>query len=247
MLKIKVLGISGSPRDGNSMYLLKEALNSTKEVDPSIVETEIYSVKGKRFNPCLHCYSCQDKLNGECAIKDNFQELRDKWTDADVIIYSIPVYHMGIPGQLKCFIDRLGNSLNSYYNHIYGEKGLMKSMKVIGSIAQGKHIFSGQEHALTDLINHTLLTGSIPVSGDLWEAYIGVGGWTANERDRSSIEKLYSKGDFDASITVKACRSLGKRAIELALIIMKGAIENKSYLEKQTLYRPLLHRLRRFT
>ena len=29
-----VLGINGSPRDGNSLFLLKEALQASREVDP---------------------------------------------------------------------------------------------------------------------------------------------------------------------------------------------------------------------
>ncbi len=247
MLEINILGISASPREGNSMYLLQEALNAAKEVNLSHVEAETYSIKGKTFKPCIHCYACQDKLNGECAIKDDFQELRNKWVEADVIIYSVPVYHMSIPGQLKCFIDRLGNSLNTYYNHKYEEKGIMRSMKVIGSIAQGRHIFSGQEHTLTDLINHTILMGSVPLSADLWEAYIGVGGWTANKRDKNSIKKLNNKKDFDASITVKACRNLGKRSVELASILIGGALEYRSYLEKDPSYAPLLRRSERFT
>ena len=31
---------------------------------------------------------------------------------ADAHLYSVPVYHVGIPGQVKCFIDRLGNTIN---------------------------------------------------------------------------------------------------------------------------------------
>ncbi len=243
-MRINVLGVSGSPRDGNSVFLLKQALAAAKSVSPDEVHTHLYLFKGKIFQPCVHCYACQDRFYGECAIKDNFQELRDLWVEADGIVYSVPVYHMSIPGQLKCFIDRLGNSINAYYNRQYGAKGLMISMKVMGSIAQGKHIFSGQEHALTDLNNHALLTGSIPVSGDLWEAYIGVGGWTANKRDKDAIEKLYHASDLDARVAVQASQTLGKRVAEVCFLLAHGASSRANYLQQQVLYTPLLRRLK---
>lgn len=50
--------------------------------------------------------------------EDGFEELCDRWAAADAVIYSVPVYHLGISGQLKCFIDRLGNSLWSYYGGV---------------------------------------------------------------------------------------------------------------------------------
>ena len=105
--KIKLLGISGSPRKGNSLFLLEQALESAVKQYPERVETEIYAFGQTPFAPCDAC-GAHKRLKGECRIKDGFQDLRDKWLDADAIIYSVPVYHMGIPGQVKCFIDRLG-------------------------------------------------------------------------------------------------------------------------------------------
>ncbi len=119
------------------------------------------------------CQACAK--DGECIIKDDFQELLEKWIEADVILYSVPVYHMGMPAQLKAFLDRLGNSLFGRYVKNFSPDAvtLPRSLKVIGSIAQGAHIFSGQEHTITDLINHALIMGCVPVTGDMWEAYIG--------------------------------------------------------------------------
>jgi len=49
---IKVLGISGSPRVGNSKYLLEEALKSAKSVGEE-VETEYISIRGKKLGGCV--------------------------------------------------------------------------------------------------------------------------------------------------------------------------------------------------
>ena len=236
---LKVLGIAGSPRKGgNSEYLLTQALVEAKQVDDD-VEIKTYSIAGKRFAPCLACSRCVE-FKGECVQKDDFQQLKDQWLKADVVVYSVPVYHMTIPGQLRCFMDRLGKSISSYYEGI-----IPKNVKVIGAIAQGVHIFSGQEHTITDIINHALIMGCVPVGGDTWEsAYIGGGGWTFNEREKDALKKHYEKGDPAAVVAVRAARSVGKRAIQFALMLKQGAIVKREMLEKEeAVFKPFLMRL----
>jgi multimeric flavodoxin WrbA len=244
MLSTKVLGISGSPRKGNSLFLLKEALENAKAVDPESVHTELYSIKGKTFNPCIACRYCKDH-DGECVHKDDFEELRTRWFDADVILYSVPVYHMSMPGQLKCFIDRLGNSMSGWFRSRMpeGVYALPKLFKVIGSIAQGIHIFSGQEHTITDLINHTLIMQCIPVAGDMWESYIGAAGWTVNLIDRDGFEKLAKGDDLGVKAAIKASRDLGRRSVELAKIVQSGILASKTLLEKDPIYHPAISML----
>ena len=245
MVPIKVLGISGSPRKGNSSFLLEKAIKAAKAVNPKAVETESYSIKGKTFHPCIACSYCA-KHKGECVHKDDFEDLRNRWMEADAIIYSVPVYHMSIPGQLKCFIDRLGNSMFGAFLSYFppGTETCPKWLKVIGSIAQGIHIFSGQEHTLTDLINHALIMQSIPVPGDLWESYIGVGGWTSNLIERDSLRKLTQEGEVDAEVAVRASEAIGRRAVELAMIVKSGLLACQDMLKEDPIYRPLLDHLR---
>jgi multimeric flavodoxin WrbA len=241
---IRVLGISGSPRRGNSAFLLDQALEAAREAGGDSVEVRTFSFRATKFGPCLGCGQCE-KLHGECAFKDSFQELRDLWLWADVVIYSVPVYHMSVPGQVKCFLDRLGNSLFFRYQDLLppGSSTLTKQLKVIGALAQGCHTFSGQEHTLTDLINHALVMQCIPVAGDMWEAYIGAGGWTANEVDTEALARQYGAGDTDAGVAVRAAKSVGKRCVETAALLKAGAVVRRSELERDPLYRPFLDRL----
>lgn len=241
---IRVLGVSASPRRGNSVYLLDQALDAARAAGEGRAEIRTYSFRAKKFGPCLGCGQCE-KLHGECAFKDSFQELRDLWLWADVVIYSVPVYHMSVPGQFKCFLDRLGNSLFSRYADLLppGACTLVKQLKVIGSIAQGCHTFSGQEHTLTDLVNHALVMQCIPVAGDLWEAYIGAGGWTANEVDTAALARQFEAGALDAGVAVRAARSVGRRCVETAALLKAGAAARRAELERDPLYRPFLDRL----
>lgn len=244
MVGIKVLGICGSPRKGNSLYLLEHALEAAKAYDPDAVETEIYSFRGKKINPCDGCNMCAQK-NGECHIDDDFEELRGKWMNSDAIIYSVPIYHMTYPAQVKCFIDRLGNSgfgiFTSYWAAGKEFDTLPKMYKVIGSIAQGIHIFSGQESTITDLVNHALLMQCIPVAGDMWEAYIGVGAWTSNDIDRKALEKQVAAGNWDASLAVKSSKALGHRVAQMATIVKAGLLANRETLEKEPIHKPLFN------
>jgi multimeric flavodoxin WrbA len=224
MEKIRVLAISGSPRPrGNSYYLANIAVEAAAGL--GFVKTELYTIggKGKSFAPCDSCFSCV--RTGECRIKDSFQELRDKWLAADAIIYSVPVYHMTYPAQLRAFIDRLGNHLFGYYGG-----RVSKHLKAIGIIAQGSHLFSGQEHTMTDLINHAIIMGCIPVGGDLWESYIGAGGWTEDDAHNNAVAKRFAEGRTDAQVTVRAAKSVGKRTAQVAAIIKSGAIAHSDTL-----------------
>jgi len=241
MPTVRVLGICGSPRKGNSYFLLEQALKGASSVDARAVTTEAYLFRGKTFQPCKACAYCA-RNSGNCVIEDDFAELKAKWLAADVIVYSVPVYHMGIPGQLKCFIDRLGNSAFSTYQLPLPEAKdtLPKLLKVVGSIAQGVHIFAGQEHTIAALINHTLVMQSIPVAGDAWESYIGGGGWTQNDMERDGLEKLAEKKDLGAGATVRASMAIGRRCVEMAMIIKAGVLQLQDYLKKDPLYDPLL-------
>ena len=181
---IKLLGICASPRKGNSYYLLQKALEDISQSKLQI-NSNIYHRQGKKIGPCISCFKCGEN-KGVCILKDDFEDLRQLWIEADVIIYSTPVYHLSVPAQLKCFIDRLGNSFYGYYN-----VPSVRHMKTIGVLCQGMHFFGGQELAISYLIQHAVLLNSIPVAGDGWQSYIGAAGWTDNKGDRDALNNLY--------------------------------------------------------
>jgi multimeric flavodoxin WrbA len=238
MKPLYILGICGSPRPkGNSRFLLEYALQSAQDAGGDRVRTELFTIAGKEYKPCTSCYTCGAR-EGECFLDDDFSELRDKWAAADAIIYSVPVYHLGIPGQLKCFIDRLGNSLWSYYGGV-----VAKSLRVIGIITQGAHIFAGQEHTITALVNHALVMGAIPVTGDPWESYIGAAGWTACGNRKNSLRKLVEAEDRDAQVAVRASTTLGWRLAQMAILIRSGGMTHRAELEADGGYGIFLDRL----
>jgi multimeric flavodoxin WrbA len=234
---IRMLGISASPRkSGNSRYLLERALQAAEQTAPDRVENELYSFAGRKIGPCISCFRCGEL--GDCATEDDFQELRNKWADADAIIYSVPVYHIGMPGQLKCFIDRLGNTLY----HYYGGK-VSRSLKSVGVVAQGSHLFAGQEQVITSLINHAVLLSCVPVAGDPWPSYLGAAGWTRNEMRKDAIRRLHEEGEADALVSVAAAESVGKRVAQMALLLRAGGQAGRQFLKDDGSYEAFLSRL----
>ncbi len=239
--ELNLLGVAASPRaNGNSFFLLERAIQAARETAGERIHVETFAFHGKRVGPCVQCYQC-DKTRGECVIKDDFSELREMWLAADIVLYSVPVYHFSIPAQLKAFFDRLGQSASKRYPRARkGEQAL--HLKVVGAIAQGLDIFSGQEHALMDLIQHAVLENCIPISGD---TYVGVGGWTMWSRETNRIESLAKQGDAIALFSVSAAESMGRRAVQLALILRAGARQFINLLEQEQAFLPLLERLKR--
>jgi multimeric flavodoxin WrbA len=236
--KIELLGICASPRKGNSLFLLKKAIKSVKKLPAAgQVSIEMLELRSYKIAPCLSCEACA-KTKGECVIQDGFQEVRDCWVKADVILYSVPVYHLGIPGQLKCFLDRLGNSQRKVY-----EVPSPRRLKVVGVIVQGSHLFAGQELTIAFLQQHAVLLNCIPVSGDGWESYLGAAGWTRAQKETDALEKEYDREEMDAKVAVRACETLTRRCVEMAFILKAGGQALKEMLRADPAYAPFLQSL----
>jgi multimeric flavodoxin WrbA len=102
MLKVKILGISCSPRKGgNTETLVAEALAGARSDG---AEVELFSVAGKDINGCDGCQACLK--TGQCHIDDDVQEVLKGMLEADGIIFGTPIYFYGMTAQAKAIMDR---------------------------------------------------------------------------------------------------------------------------------------------
>lgn len=102
----KVLIIETSLRsDSNSDKL---AASFAKGAEDAGNEVEIVSLKGKKIGFCTGCFACQK--TGSCIISDDANMITEKILDAEVVVWSTPVYYYEMSGQMKTMIDR-ANSL----------------------------------------------------------------------------------------------------------------------------------------
>ena len=101
--KVKVLGLSGSPRrGGNTDILLEEMLKGAEERGAQIVRIIISELK---FSPCLECHGCNER--GECVLDDDMEKVYPKLLEADCIILASPIFFYGVTAWTKALIDRV--------------------------------------------------------------------------------------------------------------------------------------------
>lgn len=109
---MKVYAINGSPRKNkNTATLLQKALDGVKEsAKDKEIETEIINLYDLNYTGCKSCFACKrlgGKSYGKCAVKDDIQEVLEKVSQADGLIFGSPIYLGTITGQLQSFLERL--------------------------------------------------------------------------------------------------------------------------------------------
>lgn len=107
----KVTIISTSLRKNSNSEMLAKAFAKGAEEAGNAVE--FISLSGKSIAFCTGCLACQN--TGSCVIKDDAIEITEKVLNADVVVFSTPIYYYEMSGQMKTLIDRM----NSMYPKDY--------------------------------------------------------------------------------------------------------------------------------
>jgi len=103
---MKVVGICGSPRKGNTEWMLRKLLD---EVAKGGVETELILLREKHIKGCDGCLSCEmggTQRKGSCRIQDDMQQIYPVLMEGDGFALGTPVYFDMLSGLLKNFMDR---------------------------------------------------------------------------------------------------------------------------------------------
>jgi len=105
-MSVRVLGVQSSPNlDGLTCQLAQAALEGAKSEG---AETELVHLNQLCMESCkAHGRgwgTCQTQ--GECMIKDDFQNLRSKVNQASALVFSTPVYFGDVSESAKRFLDR---------------------------------------------------------------------------------------------------------------------------------------------
>ena len=143
MHKPKIIAIYGSPRrKGNTATLLKKAIEGARD---SGAEVEEIVLRDLKISPCLEIYGCMQA--GECAIKDDFQIVRDKILASQGLILASPVFFYAVSSHTKILMDRFQSLWVKKYwvdktpkdQQIIKRKGLFISV----GATKGKKLFDG--------------------------------------------------------------------------------------------------------
>jgi multimeric flavodoxin WrbA/putative sterol carrier protein len=98
-----ILVLNGSPRSGasNTMKLTAAFLEGMGG------SAETVNISEERIEPCRGCFCCWEKMPGKCVIADDMEALLRKYREAQIVIWSFPLYFFGVPSKMKAFMDRL--------------------------------------------------------------------------------------------------------------------------------------------
>jgi multimeric flavodoxin WrbA len=103
---MKVIGICGSPRKGNTEWMLAKLL---QEVAQRGIETELILLRELTIKGCDGCLACEiggKERKGTCHIKDDMQQIYPRLLAAEGWALGSPVYFELLSGLLKNFMDR---------------------------------------------------------------------------------------------------------------------------------------------
>ncbi len=148
---MKIIGISGSPKDRNNSAAIDMALETAHKRG---FETEKISLAHKRIGFCVDCNSCAGK-DHQCIIKDDMQNFYPILEQADALIVASPVYFGTISGQLKALIDRTRPTRR---------KDFALKDKVGAAIAIGASRNGGQETTIAAIHQWMHIQGMIVVA-----------------------------------------------------------------------------------
>ena len=153
----KVLILSSSPRKGGNSEMLAEAFAEGAREAGNQVET-VY-LREKQYGFCRGCLACQ-KL-GRCVIKDDAVEIVARMHDADVLVFSTPVYYYSVSGQLKTMLDRA--------NPLFGTDYAFTKVYLLATAAEdGLETVAGSEKAVqgwVDCFDRCELAGTVFAGG----------------------------------------------------------------------------------
>ena len=100
----KIVVITGSPRkDGNSFAMTDAFIRAVEEKGHSVTR---FGAAQKNVGGCHACETCY-KTGKPCSFDDDFNEIAPALLEADVVVFSMPVYWYSIPAQIKAVIDKM--------------------------------------------------------------------------------------------------------------------------------------------
>ena len=103
---MKIIGVSGSPRKGNTEWMLGKLMEMAAQ---NGADVELLLLRKMDVHMCRGCLTCEEggrERKGICKIKDDMKEVYPKLLAADAIVLATPGYFEMLSGLLKNFLDR---------------------------------------------------------------------------------------------------------------------------------------------
>jgi len=160
---MKVIAFNASSRqDGNTAILIGYVL---EELHKEGIESEVYSLAGRKIRGCRACYKCFDNKDQRCSVKDDVvNECIEKMLEAEGIILASPTYFADASAAMKALMERAGLVAKA--------NGDMFKRKVGAAVVAVRR--AGSIHAF-DSMNHFFFISQMCVPGSsYWNMGIGL-------------------------------------------------------------------------
>jgi multimeric flavodoxin WrbA len=202
MSKVKVLGVSGSPRKGrNTEKLLSLALGAAEAAG---AEVELISLAEMKITPCRGCNTCVREKRCPLDEEDDMGIVKRRLQEADAVVLAAPSYFGGVPGIMKSMMDR-SRSLKMDEHKLQG--------KVVSALSLAGLRYGGAEQVTEAIARFGLTHGMIVVGGvgdPLSSGHFGIASLQADEGWRRA------EGD---TVAVANAEGVGRRVAEVALAL----------------------------
>ena len=100
----KIVVITGSPRKtGNSFAMTDAFIQAAQAKGHTVARFDAAMMK---IGGCRACETCF-KTGKACSFDDDFNTIAPAILEADVVVFTMPVYWYSIPAQIKGVIDRI--------------------------------------------------------------------------------------------------------------------------------------------
>jgi multimeric flavodoxin WrbA len=216
MMKLSILGITGSPvKDGNLELLWKNMLDAVQGPDISVETVNLSRIE---IEECRHCNFCLRKQAPDryCSIKDGAQEIYRKAEAADIIVLASPVYFMRTSARMAALLDRMRVFV---FGNIAGGK-LKNKVGVSAAVAWARH--GGLETTHLTHLYFFLTTEMLPVSVHHCISPLGASA-VASEGGMGLFDKEVRHGVARDAAGLHSATAMMKRAVELATLVRKGS------------------------
>ncbi len=154
----KILIIKGSCRKGSFTNRLWQ--EATKDCENT--EVTVFDTYSENFAFCNGCNYCEE--NGKCVHRD-LDEFFKAFENADVVIFSSPVYNGGFSAPVKALIDRFQIYYTAFYKNgkVQPIKKHRKCVLLAAAGRKGEEALHSMEKNLkcTFTILNSELTGSV--------------------------------------------------------------------------------------
>lgn len=224
---MKILLINGSPRGkrSNSLRLAEsfvEGFKAKSEENGEKITVDVMDVASLKIGACRGCFACWKNTPGVCCLNDDMPQVIRKRLEADLIVWSFPLYYFNVPGMLKNLIDRqlpmnlpfMSENKNGYGSGSHESRYELKNTRHVLVSTCGFYSAKGNYDSVINMFDHFLGKGNYET------VFCGQG-------ELFHVKELSSRTDEYLSFVKKAGAEF-----------VSGAISEETHKELQNLLYP---------